>query len=70
MMVSSGAMGSNPTLRPVVPSRASPSTHCRRPSPVSRPVQGRAAPTRPSYQKGLKLTTVPVCAAWMMVSTP
>lgn len=31
---------------------------------------GRAAPTRPSYHTGSKVTTVPVWAAWMMVPLP
>ena len=32
--------------------------------------QGLPAPTSPSYQMGSKDTTVPVCAAWMIVSGP
>ena len=32
--------------------------------------QGWAAPTNPSDQTGSKVTTVPVWAAWMMVSLP
>ena len=31
---------------------------------------GRAAPTRPWYQIGSKVTTCPVWAAWMMVPAP
>lgn len=32
--------------------------------------QGRPAPTRPPVKRGSKDTTVPVCAAWMIVSAP
>ena len=34
------------------------------------PDQGRAAPTSPKYQRGSKVTTVPVWAAWMIVCEP
>gem|GEM_PF-3709044 len=32
--------------------------------------QGRPAPTRPPVERGSKDTTVPVCAAWMIVFAP
>ena len=32
--------------------------------------QGRPAPTSPKYQMGSNSTTVPVWAAWMIVSAP